>query len=116
MLTVMARRIASRPCRHWLAAMSLATALMLMPVAVTVLAAPMARLLSLVSFLVIAAAVAATRGRSPGWRWQPGGRVVIPGFGNKIAATLARLLPRGLVLAAMDRRNRERLVRAAPEP
>jgi hypothetical protein len=34
--------------------------------------------------------------------------VVVPGFGNKVITVLARMLPRGLVLAALQRRNRKR--------
>jgi short-subunit dehydrogenase len=39
---------------------------------------------------------------------QDGRRVVVPGFGNKVITVLARMLPRGLVLAALQRRNRKR--------
>jgi short-subunit dehydrogenase len=37
-----------------------------------------------------------------------GGRVVLPGWGNKLVAWLTRILPHGLVLAAIDRRQKSR--------
>jgi short-subunit dehydrogenase len=39
---------------------------------------------------------------------KDGRRVVVPGFANKLVTALAPLLPRGLVLAALQRRNRRR--------
>src|SRR5215204_4961033 len=39
---------------------------------------------------------------------KEGQRVVVPGFGNKAVTTLARLVPRGVLLAALQRRNRRR--------
>jgi short-subunit dehydrogenase len=40
--------------------------------------------------------------------FKEGRRVVVPGFANKLVTALAPLLPRGLVLAALQRRNRRR--------
>jgi short-subunit dehydrogenase len=39
---------------------------------------------------------------------KDGRRMVVPGFANKVVTVLAPLLPRGLVLAALQRRNRRR--------
>jgi len=39
---------------------------------------------------------------------KEGQRMVVPGFGNKAVTTLARLVPRGVLLAALQRRNRRR--------
>ena len=43
-----------------------------------------------------------------------GKRLVLPGLGNKTIVLLARVLPRYLVLAAADRRQRARLASGAP--
>jgi short-subunit dehydrogenase len=39
---------------------------------------------------------------------QAGRRLVVPGLVNKIVTVLARLAPRALVLAFVDRHNRRR--------
>jgi short-subunit dehydrogenase len=39
---------------------------------------------------------------------KDGRRLVVPGFGNKAVTFLTRLVPRGVVLAALQRRNRQR--------
>jgi short-subunit dehydrogenase len=39
---------------------------------------------------------------------KDGRRVVVPGLGNKAVTVLARLVPRALMLAALQRRNRQR--------
>jgi uncharacterized protein len=39
---------------------------------------------------------------------KDGRRLVVPGLGNKAVTVLTRLVPRGLVLAALQRRNRQR--------
>jgi short-subunit dehydrogenase len=39
---------------------------------------------------------------------KDGQRVVVPGLGNKAVTFLTRLVPRGVVLAALQRRNRQR--------
>jgi hypothetical protein len=43
---------------------------------------------------------------------KDGRRVVVPGLGNKAVTVLARLLPRSLVLAALQRRNQRRRYRS----
>ncbi len=40
--------------------------------------------------------------------FMDGHRVVVPGFGNRLVTVLSRLLPRRLVLAVMDRRQKAR--------
>jgi len=39
---------------------------------------------------------------------KDGQRLVVPGLGNKAVSLLTRLVPRGVVLAALQRRNRQR--------
>ena len=53
--------------------------------------------------------LSAQRVAAEGYRGlQAGRRVVVPGFGNKLVTIMTRLVPTGLVLAAVDRRNRGR--------